>query len=410
LNLGVTDPLLGRVLSRDYELVELLGKGGMSRVYRARQIDANETVAVKILFQAEKSGSDGVLRFEREIRAASRLDHPHIVRPLDFGEEPDGLFYFVMEYVPGENLQKVIHRDAPLPVNRVLTLTTQILDALQAAHDQGVVHRDIKPANVLLPHPNFVKVCDFGLAKLTEGSGLATITKQGVCVGTPAYMSPEQAKGASVDGRSDIYSSGVIMYRMLSGRHPFTAKAPADLLMMHISQPPPRLSSLVPHIDRQLEDLISWAMEKEPDDRCPSAATLKDMLFDYFQTLADGEFEVATLLDPALQNTRKAKDVTQESVSMHESDPTLIRPDMTESRTDLDHEMPLPSSIEISLGDSEGLLVQEDSMEPSSQPSAHGHRRALLLLLLLVVATLVLSRPRLIADAMAWLIELGSSG
>jgi serine/threonine-protein kinase len=281
------DPLLGRLIANKMELLELLGEGAMGRVYRARHLALDKIVAIKLLHRTETQSSNLALRFQAEARAASRLDHPNSLRILDFGEdEKDGLLYLAMEYIQGEDLQSVLQRQPLLDPIRIADIMAQVLAALSVAHQQGVVHRDLKPGNVMLIQrladdegkQDLVKVCDFGLAKLLEG-GLfdekgAPLTKQGSIMGTPLYMSPEQASGDVVDGASDVYSCGVMLYQMLAGRPPFEAESAAGLLIKHITEEPRPIREVRPEADPRLAAIAESALAKQKEDR-PSA---RDMM------------------------------------------------------------------------------------------------------------------------------------
>jgi serine/threonine-protein kinase len=282
------DPLLGRVIGGKLKLLALLGSGAMGKVYRAHHEALDKTVAIKVLHQKEGAGSQLARRFKAEARAASRLDHPNSLRILDFGEDgPDGLLYIAMEFLDGEDLSNVLRREGRLDGPRAADIMAQVCAALSVAHQQGVVHRDMKPGNImLLPRTSelgdvrdVVKVCDFGLAKVldapSEDASGAPLTKQGAILGTPAYMSPEQASGEKTDGATDIYSCGVILYCMLAGKPPFTAESATGLLMKHILEEPVPLASVVPEVDPRLAVIAHKAMAKKKEERF---ATARDML------------------------------------------------------------------------------------------------------------------------------------
>jgi eukaryotic-like serine/threonine-protein kinase len=233
---GADDPLLGRRIAGKIELLELLGKGGMGRVYRAHHLFLKKHVAIKVLVgvrSANAAAADERARFEREARAASQLDHPNTVTILDYGiDGDDRLAYIAMELVEGHTLESLLAA-GPLDERRALTIMAQILAALAAAHDKNILHRDMKPSNVLLVQKrdddgvmtDFAKVCDFGLAKVVKADApghslMAKLTNVGAFLGTPAYASPEQARGEPLDARGDIYACGAMLYRMLGGRAP----------------------------------------------------------------------------------------------------------------------------------------------------------------------------------------------
>jgi serine/threonine-protein kinase len=284
------DPLIGRVIAGKMRVDELLGKGGMGRVYRATHTALKKSVAVKVLLPGEDRDPTRVTRFRREALAASRLDHPHSVQILDFGEDgEDGLLYLAMEYLEGEDLGSVLRR-GPITLERTRAIMLQVLGALAAAHDRDVVHRDLKPGNIMVLAKaddeghliDHAKVCDFGLAKVMApeaGSIAAPLTRLGTALGTPSYMSPEQAQGDPVDAKTDVYSCGAILYRMVTGALPFPTDPdrPWEVLAKHVFEEPRPISELVPGIDPRIEELIASAMAKDPKAR-PTARELRKRL------------------------------------------------------------------------------------------------------------------------------------
>ena len=277
----MTDPLHDLVLSaigHQYALEGEIGRGGMAVVYRARDLRLDRQVAIKVL-PPELAYDPAIrTRFTREAQTSARLSHAHIVPIYDVGER-DGLAYFVMSHVGGGNLAALLAREPRQPAEEVRRLVCQIADALAYAHLRGVIHRDIKPDNILLDHDGGrAMVTDFGIARAIE-AGRLTLT--GVAVGTPTYMSPEQAVGErEVDGRSDVYSLGVLAYQMLTGRVPFSAGNSVALLMKHVSERPRPIAELRPDAPRALRDAVERALLKSPEDRWPTAAALRDALRD----------------------------------------------------------------------------------------------------------------------------------
>jgi serine/threonine-protein kinase len=265
-----------------YELVERLGVGGMGEVWRARDARLDREVAIKILPPGDATS---VLqeRFLREARAASALIHPNIITVHEINAA-DGTDFIVMEYVRGETLAAVVAR-GPLPVSRALQYALQICDALQTAHEAGVVHRDLKPANIMIAASGRVKVLDFGIAKRLGGmdadmdvTSAATLTAKGVSLGTPAYMSPEQTLGDPVDARSDLFSFGVVLYQMLAGVLPFQAGTTLSLVRQIVHDSPPPLRTVAPAVPGALEAIVEKCLEKNPDDRYPAASAVGDAL------------------------------------------------------------------------------------------------------------------------------------
>ncbi len=222
------DPYLGRKLDDKYMIEELLGVGGMGRVYRAVQLSLEKKICVKVLRTGATEDETLARRFHREARAASRLNHPNSISVIDFGQTAaDGSLYMAMEFIPGRDLGKIIREDFPLGEQRVVHIMDQVLSALADAHAADIVHRDLKPENIMVTDlrgtKDFVKVLDFGIAKIQETSQDPGLTQAGMVCGTPEYMSPEQARGEPLDARSDLYAAGVILYQMITGRLPFQA-------------------------------------------------------------------------------------------------------------------------------------------------------------------------------------------
>jgi serine/threonine-protein kinase len=261
---------LRTVLSARYRVERLLGSGGMAKVYLAHDLKHDRPVAIKVL-RPELAIALGPERFLREIQIAARLNHPHILALHDSGEA-EGLLYYVMPYVAGESLHEKVVRERQLSVEEALRITREVCAALAYAHGQGVVHRDIKPANILLS-AGYALVADFGLARaISRASSSSATTQPWLAVGTPDYMSPEQVSGEEeLDGRSDIYSLGCVLYELLAGAPPFTASNPGSILMRHRSMPPPPIRTVRASIPAFVESAISRALEKAPADRFQSA-------------------------------------------------------------------------------------------------------------------------------------------
>ncbi|MEW6125662.1 MAG: protein kinase [Acidobacteriota bacterium] len=273
------DPLIGRVIEGKYEILAKLGEGGMGTVYRTKRLRIGDNVAIKILHQKFVTESGALERFRREAQAAAMIHHPNVVAIYDAGEEPENGIpaFIVMELVSGEPLRDILSRERFLPYPRAVALMQQACAGIGAAHRQRIVHRDIKPDNfiVLPPHDEgeseTLKVLDFGIAKLRDMVGNATLTQTGIVMGTPYYMSPEQCKGESLDSRSDVYSLGATLYEMLAGTPPFTANTPTGIVAKHLTEAPPPFAQGL-NIPPALEAVIQRALAKHPDARQADAS------------------------------------------------------------------------------------------------------------------------------------------
>jgi eukaryotic-like serine/threonine-protein kinase len=265
----------GTVLADRYRIRELIGEGGMGDVYCATHLTIGKAVAIKVLAPEQMRRPRTVGRFLQEAKAASKIRHENVVDINDYGES-DGCAFFVMEYLEGEDLSCLLKREGRLPWSRIKSICTQLLAALAAAHAAGVVHRDIKPHNCFITprvgNPDFVKVIDFGIAKLSEGSE-EQLTRTGAILGTAEYMSPEQGMGAELDGRSDLYSVGIILYRMLTGSVPYKGNNPMSILYQHIHAPRVFPSDACPEagIGPSVDALVLKALARSRDDRFASA-------------------------------------------------------------------------------------------------------------------------------------------
>ena len=271
------DPLPGRVLNDRYRVVEVIGHGGMGRVYKALQAPLDRVVALKVLGPGHDRDPNFYKRFFLEASVTAKLTHPNTITLYDYGRTDDGIFFIAMEFLDGRTLSQVMQSDGPLAQERVIHIAQQICRSLREAHSLGIIHRDLKPANVMLllerDDQDFVKVLDFGLVKFFSGeTPEADITNAGTFMGSPHYIAPEQARSQGPDQRCDIYSLGVLLYHMLTGRVPFTGAAPVDIILKHLHDAPvaPRLLRPDLAIGPGLEDLVLRCMAKNRDERFQS--------------------------------------------------------------------------------------------------------------------------------------------
>ncbi|MGB2953505.1 MAG: protein kinase [Gaiellaceae bacterium] len=258
--------MVGELIADRYELERLVGTGGMSSVYCARDRLLERKVALKILHEHYTGDDDYVERFRREARAVAQLSHPNIVTVIDRGEQ-DGRQFIVFEYVDGENLKELVEREGRLPVRDAIELALQVGRALAFAHAQGLVHRDVKPQNVLLNDDGRAKVTDFGIAREIDVEGLATT---GTVLGTSEYIAPEQARGEHVDVHTDVYSLGVLLYELLTGQVPFSGDNFVTVAMRHVNDPVPSVRDRRPDVPARLDAAVGRAMAKDPGDRWQS--------------------------------------------------------------------------------------------------------------------------------------------
>ena len=268
----------------NYRITAKLGEGGMGAVYLAEHPVIGRKAALKVIHPQHARNHDVVARFVNEASAISRIGHQHIVEVTDFGRTDGGDFYFIMEYLEGQSLSDLIALQAPFAPARALAIAAQIADALVASHAHGVIHRDLKPDNVFVvpreDDPDFVKVLDFGLAKLTNDTAAAPHeTRAGIVMGTPYYMSPEQCEGSrELDERADVYSLGVVLFEMLTGHLPFGGDDYAQVLMKQLTMQAPAARSLVPELPEELDVLLARALAKQPDERFPTMEAFREAL------------------------------------------------------------------------------------------------------------------------------------
>ncbi|HEY5946796.1 MAG TPA: serine/threonine-protein kinase, partial [Kofleriaceae bacterium] len=277
---------IGSLLDGRYRVDAILGVGGMGRVYKAEHTGIGRAVAIKVLHARLGGSKEAAQRFQREAMASGRLDHPNIVGVSDFGTLDDGSLYLVMEALEGEPLGKRLEREKRIPWPEALSLIRAVLSGLKHAHDKGVVHRDVKPDNIFLARKDgsqIVKILDFGIAKLYAGNADdPATTRAGLTVGTPAYLSPEQAVGGAITPASDLYSTSVVLYEMLTGRAPFTDEDPLAMLRAHVSQDPPPFAEVAPDLELPpgIEVVINRGLAKVSAERISNA-------LEYMQALDD---------------------------------------------------------------------------------------------------------------------------
>jgi len=276
-----SDSLIGSVLADRYHILKRIGEGGMGRVYLGEHVKMNRQCAIKVMSPALVNDAESASRFAREASNAARIIHPNVAAVFDYGES-DGLVYLVMEFVDGEPLSRLLAREAPFALERAIDLGRQIADGLGAAHELGIVHRDLKPDNILVSRSRsgreVVKVVDFGIAKaMQEGAGEA-LTRTGLVIGTPEFMSPEQLLGDPIDARSDLYALGCIMHLMLTAAPAFDAPTREQMIKRRLSENPPHAQALDPGIPDAVDRVISRLLARTPDDRYSSAAEVREAL------------------------------------------------------------------------------------------------------------------------------------
>ncbi|HXQ27876.1 MAG TPA: serine/threonine-protein kinase [Gemmatimonadales bacterium] len=270
--------LVGQVVADRYHVLKKLGEGGMGQVYLAEHVKMGRRSAIKVMNPSMVHDPDAVSRFNREAANASRITHPNVCAIYDFGETPEGLIYLAMEFIEGEPLTELLRREDALPAARAAHIFIQVADALQAAHDLGIVHRDLKPDNIMLTRgrdgSDVVKVVDFGIAKAMGGDDTQKVTKTGLVVGTPEFMSPEQLAGDKVDGRSDTYSLALVFFRMLTGKLPFEASTVQETMIKRLTDEPTTLAAARPDLDfpAGLQATLDAALTRNPVERYQTVA------------------------------------------------------------------------------------------------------------------------------------------
>ena len=274
---NATGDLVGAIIADRYHVIGKLGEGGMGQVYLAEHVKMGRRSALKVMNPALVKDADAISRFNREAANASRINHSNVADVYDFGETSDGIIYLAMELVEGPTLTKVIEEQGPLPPSRVATIVRQASEALAVAHDMGIVHRDLKPDNIMLARnrdgSDCAKIVDFGIAKAAD-SAAQKVTKTGLVIGTPEYMSPEQLAGDTLDGRSDIYSLALVAFNMLTGKLPFPAETAQESMIMRLTEAPKKLAQMRPEVPwtEPVQAALDTALQRDVAARYASAS------------------------------------------------------------------------------------------------------------------------------------------
>ena len=295
--------MVGETIAGRYEVEELVGHGGMSSVYKARDALLERHVALKILHEQYSADDDFVERFKREARSVAQLQHPNIVTVIDRGEE-DGRQYIVFEYIDGENLKEHVVRKGRLDVREALEIALEVARGLAFAHEQGLIHRDVKPQNILLNGDGRAKVTDFGIARTVDVDGM---TQTGTVLGTSNYIAPEQASGRRVDAHSDIYALGAVLYELLAGEVPFPGESFVVVAMKHMHEPAPSLLDVRGDISLRVAAAVDRALEKDPDHRFPTMDAFAAELQACLAELDRGEDGDATMIVPSRTRAPKRR-------------------------------------------------------------------------------------------------------
>ena len=297
------DNLVGKTIFGDYHIRKKLGEGGMGAVFLAENKSIDQRLAIKVLHGDAAQNAEMVERFNREARAISRLTNQNIIRVFVFGRTPEGLLYLAMEFVEGKPLRDLIEKEGQLSELRAINIMRQTLHALNEAHELGIVHRDLKPDNIMITKfrgvDEFVKVLDFGIAKVKEpGGNQAKLTQAGIVYGTPEYLSPEQAQAKELDGRSDLYSMGIILYEMITGTVPFQSKTAVTILAAHVYDPPaPPSQKTRRPVHPKMERIILKSLHKDPTKRYQTAMAFLEDLENLEAELSGGTATKTTVLD-----------------------------------------------------------------------------------------------------------------
>jgi len=305
-----TSDLVGSIVADRYHVLQKLGEGGMGQVYLAEHVKMGRKLALKVMHPGMKADVDAIARFNREAANASRIAHGNVAAVYDFGETPDGIIYLAMEYVEGPPLTKVIEEQGALPPKRAAEIVRQAADALAVAHDMGIVHRDLKPDNIMIARnrdkSDCVKVVDFGIAK-AAGNDAQKVTKTGLVVGTPEYMSPEQLAGDKLDGRSDIYSLALVAFNMLTGKLPFPGESAQDSMIMRLTDKPKPLAEMKPEMSwpAEVQAVMDKALERDVNQRYQQATQFGLALWNAVDRMPETQaMEVGTMVMGQIPPTR----------------------------------------------------------------------------------------------------------
>ncbi len=309
--------LVGAIVANRYRILEKLGEGGMGAVYLAEHVKMGRMSAIKVISKSLTQDADAIARFNREAANASRINHPNVCAIYDFGETEDGVIYLAMEFIEGESLTALINREGALAPTRAADIARQTAEALEAAHEFGIVHRDLKPDNIMITKTrggsDLAKVVDFGIAKAAGGDEKQNVTKTGLVVGTPEYMSPEQLSGDAVDSRSDIYSLALVFFRMLTGTLPFQADTAQEVMIKRLTDEPLKLKEALPEgtFPTTLQHVMDRALQRMPSDRYSSAAEFGADVARAVSAKADvapavGVDGATQLIDPSETDDRRA--------------------------------------------------------------------------------------------------------
>ncbi|MBU1220668.1 serine/threonine protein kinase [Myxococcota bacterium] len=376
-----SDPLIGKKIDNKYIIEEYIGEGGMGRVYRGKQRFLDKLVAIKILHGDNTEDERAVAMFYREARLAAKLNHPNSITIYDFGQTDEGIIYMVMEFLRGESLSNIIKHEKSIPLNSVASWVRQILLALEAAHRIGLVHRDLKPENIFVEKlqdgSDHVTVLDFGIAKQLDSSD-NSLTRPGMVWGTPEYMSPEQATGKALDGRTDLYSLGIMFYEMVCGRPPYVSENPTEVLISHVHEkpaPPSKFSNR--KIPPALEAIIMWSIEKKKDDRITTAAEFRRILEGWMAVSSATDLSVCPICSnslppscsvcPSCLHAINIPSVSNQIITMNTLDIVEVD-DIVEDETSREDSYDWLESIEIPLNDE----VDDSSSKSGKKKSVTG--------------------------------------